>query len=108
MVRQKRHDARGFTLIELMIVVAFGFIIGVGYAFISTVIRGNFWFTRDGALACAQFVAPSVTRVVKIDRNVFAASRVFADDPKGRRTEFSLDSDILFNADCTPVGGTSK
>ena len=93
---------------ELLIVVA---IVGIvvtllGYFVIGAfVVKGNFWVSDDGALRCVQVVDPSAVRIVKLTRNISAPSVVIVEDNDGVRTTYALDSDVLWNADCTKEAG---
>lgn len=103
MHHRNARSERGFTLIELMVVVAMVILVfGVGlYAVLTkTILMGNQWVTEESALRCVQFVEPKAKKVVKLERHAWSPSVVTVEDAEGGRSRFHLDADVFFNADC--------
>lgn len=85
----------GFALIELMIVVAMLVILAV-LILSSTMLCANYWFTENGVLRELRAKHPNVTRILKVERNVFSYSRIVVEE-NGVRKEYLLDTNVLFN-----------
>ncbi len=87
---------RGFTLIELMITVAF---IGTVFTLLALPMA-NVWVTESSALRCARRAAEEVEVVTEIQRNIFSNTRVSAKTKDGKRVLVEMDANVLFNASC--------
>jgi len=89
---------KGFTLIELIIVVVIMFIVvgffGIGV--IGTGIMGNQWYTEAGTLRKIQLEHPAVTEILDTQRNVWSYSVITVKE-NGINKKYYLDSNILFN-----------
>lgn len=92
-----QKNNRGFTLIELMMLIA---MIGVLVLFIGggcTLAKGNLWCTTEGLEKQLKAEHPEVDFVYGTERHVFDYSIVRAKLKDGQNKNFLLDSDILFN-----------
>ena len=93
----------GFTLIELMVVVAIFLIVGVGifwFLAVKTLAQGNFWCDDAKLLACVQQIDQDAVEVTWVERHVFDLTTVnvkLAD--KRSVAEYYADTNILQN--CT-------
>lgn len=104
---RKRNMQRGFTLIELMIVVFMIFVVAgvLIYGVLGHVLlAGNYWIlSDDAALKCAQLTDVELgddPKVVKITRNVLAPSEVLIKNASGAQFTIYVDADILQNLEC--------
>lgn len=90
---------RGFTLIEVVtvVVMVFALFILLFGAVITGIGKGNFWFSESSVLRELQVNHPEVTRVLKTERNVYSDSVITIENKDGSRSDYCLDSDILWN-----------
>lgn len=95
---RKLRNQKGFTLIEIMIVFAICFIIGVVFiaGIYRTLLKGNFWYTDEGVLKALQFERPNVTKILKTERNAWDYSRIIVQEEDFQKIYY-LDTNILFN-----------
>ena len=97
-----RKQNAGYTLVELIIVIAFiatAVATSVGFGLIGS---GNYWYTEGGVLKELQIDHPNVTEIVKTERNVFADSVIMVKED-GVLHNYCLNSNALFNytlSDC--------
>ncbi|MEK7139097.1 MAG: hypothetical protein AAB817_00160 [Patescibacteria group bacterium] len=105
-MKQSSRGRGGYTLIELIITVVFLFLV-VGVVIygglITGVAMGNFWVGEGSAPKAVQLVDPTATKVLQLERNVWAYSKVTVDTSAGRRTH-QLDADVLQNVAVVPDG----
>lgn len=87
---------KGFTLIELMIVIFFVGVVGILLCY-CTLGAGNFWCTESGVERQLKAEHPEINEVVTINRGVWGYSRVLAKTKDGASQTYCLDSNILFN-----------
>ena len=92
-----RTNAKGFTFIELLMVIAMVAIIGFYLVVARTICLGNQWFTSDGVLSKIQITETNAVSVATYQRNVFKKSVITVKMKDGSYKNFLLDSDILFN-----------
>jgi|SaaInlStandDraft_3_1057020.scaffolds.fasta_scaffold155320_1 prepilin-type N-terminal cleavage/methylation domain-containing protein len=94
---------KGYTLIELMIVVAIIGIVAVGICYflvIKGVLQGNFWtFPEKAQLQCVQRLDPSADEITYRERTLFALSPTEVKNANGDKVTYYLDTNILQN--CT-------
>lgn len=96
-------NQKGFTVVELMVVVTF-FAIVVGWLGGACLIaKGNYWFTEDGIARELRVYYPSVNKILTTHRNVYEFSEVFVENNDGSRSRFLLDTNVLFNYTLTPA-----
>lgn len=90
---------RGFTLVELLIVFLIGalLIVGIWGFGVMTICQGNFWFVEDSVLRELRVDHQNVTKVLKVERNVFSDSVILVENRDGSRSTYCLDTDILWN-----------
>ena len=88
---------KGFTLIELVIVVVIIAIIGLVFAagIYGTLFKGNFWYTEDGVLEALQFENPKVEKVLETTRNLWDYSEIIVQE-EGQRKTYYLDTGLLW------------
>ncbi len=94
-----KRSPKGFTVLSLLLVVLVMGVLFYGLIY-SIVLAGNMYVTQESSLACIQFEDPTVSKIVKVERNVFAKTKVTAENEKGDRSSWLIDSNILFNLDC--------
>lgn len=87
-----RNDERGFTLTELLILLALLAITVFWVIALYIGITGNFWFTDEGVLKSIQFDHPEVVKIIKTERNVTSYSKIYVENEDGSRSVYSLDS----------------
>jgi len=98
-----RSRSGSFSLIELMIVVTVILVLIVCVGFIGGVCRGNFWVGEESALKAVQRVDPTMKKVVILERNIWAYSKVVVSDQNGKEREFAIDANVLQNRRAIPV-----
>ena len=93
------RDQRGFTLIELIIVVGIIFIVfGIfGFGLIGGVACGNYWYTEAGVLRDLRIDHPEISRVLRSHRHAWGYSVIEVENEDGSRANYELDTDILFD-----------
>lgn len=87
---------KGFTLVELLIVI---FIIGTVFVcagVIGTAIMGNQWYTETGVLRKIQLEHPAATEIIDTQRNVWRYSVITVREDAVNK-KYYLDTNILFN-----------
>ena len=87
--------ANGFTLIEMMIVVVIIAILA-SMIWVFSLVSANFWCTDSGVERQLMGEHPQVTKMIKVERNIFTYSRVTAIE-NGQEKMFCLNSNLLFN-----------
>lgn len=95
---KKEQSKKGYTLIELLIVIAIVSILAFWLIAIPVSIRGNFWWTGQGVLSQLQEERPAVTKILnsKSQRNIFGYSKITALE-NSREKLYCLDTNILFD-----------
>jgi len=90
-------NKRGFTLIELIIVMSLVAIV-FGWLFVGgVVIKGNQWFTEVGVLRELLVGHPEVKEILDTKRNVYGYSVIRVKNSDNSISTYLLDTDILFN-----------
>lgn len=89
------HSQKGFTLIELIIVVFLAILLIVGGIYY-TFLAGNFWFTRDGVLTTLQADHPEVSKIIKVNRGIWGKSKITVQENDQTKV-YLLNTNILFN-----------
>ncbi len=92
----QRRSAKGFTVVEILIVVAIIGIIFIWGGLICGVIKGNFWLSDKTALKAIRVDHGEIVKIVDINRNVFARSVVIAEDEDGNQSEYRADANVLW------------
>lgn len=92
----KKKNQKGFTLIELMIVVGLVSVIGVLFCYFALG-AGNFWCTESGVERQLKAEHPEIAEIVTINRGIWGSSRVLVKTKDGVSQTYCLDSNILFN-----------
>jgi hypothetical protein len=92
----RRNSQRGYTVLELFIVVFVIGILFVGVVMVGVGICGNQWYTEGGVLRELQIQHPNATKVMASERNVFAGSRVTVEQ-EGKPVVYCFGSNIMFN-----------
>jgi len=98
-MRRGKRSEKGFTVIELIIVVALIAIVVIGIGFLT--LRCNFYYTEQGVLTQLQ-EEHEQSGFVKIfksgtERNVYAYSVISVQDNEGNKYEFCLDTSVFFD-----------
>jgi hypothetical protein len=83
-------------LIVFMVGVILAIVIMWGLV-ISTVFKGNFWFSEDSVLRELRVDRTEAVRVLKTERNVYSDSVITVENKDGSRADYCLDSDVLWN-----------
>lgn len=65
---------------------------------ISAICCGNYWFSEEKALRIIQIDAPSIIKIITVNRNVWAYSEIKTEDFDGTRKTFLINTDVLQNA----------
>lgn len=92
-----KHSQKGYTLVELMIVIVAISIMFFGIIVPFVVVKNNAIFTDAGMTSQLIKERPSVKEVVKIQRNLFSYSVVTVRMQDGTTATICLDSDIFAN-----------
>lgn len=90
-----RLNQKGFTLIELLLCLAIGLIVTSLVLGLTTLIRGNFWYTEESVLKALRSENPKIEEVTTV-RNVWDYSEVTAKEGDVYIIRY-LDSNILWN-----------
>lgn len=101
-------NKRGFTLIELIIVIAVIVIIIGWFGAGGIILKGNYWFTEESVLKELRIDYPNVSSILKTERNVYSYSKILVENKDGSRAIFLLDSNVLFNYKFFPERGDRK
>jgi hypothetical protein len=91
----KKHN-RSFTLTELVFVIIVA-ISGVWFIGVKMIFLGNFWFQTESALRELQATHPTVSKVLRTQRNIFDPSVLLIENKDGSRNTYCLETSILFN-----------
>lgn len=89
-------SSRGFSLLELLILVKIIFLLFIITVLATTIVEGNFWFKEEGVLKSLQIEHSNITKIVKYERNVWQYSKIEVEEGGGRKIYF-LDTSILWN-----------
>ena len=89
--------SKGFTLIELMIIISIFIIIIFGFGFIGVGIMGNYWYTQDNVLKEIRVDHPEIVEIIKDKRKIWSYSEIIVENKKGERQIFLLDTNCMFN-----------
>lgn len=95
------RDNRGYTFIELMLVIGIISIIFVGVVASTAFFAGNMWFLEDDVLRCAQNEDDNVEKIAMVDRNVFDYSVVTVLLKDYTKVKYYVDTSIIFDANCS-------
>ncbi len=102
------QNRKGFTLIELAICIAIGFIL-IFMVFLPLIIggpivaRGNCWYNRDALVRELRVNHPAVSELLTTETHIIDPSIVVVENKDKSRDTYLLDSDILFNYKFTRV-----
>jgi len=98
----KSGNQRGFTVIELLVVIVVVVMICFAGILALAVSSGNFWYTEDGvlrSLKARDMVSQNAT-ILETRRHVFDYTDIYVYEPStDEKLVFYLDSDILFDYD---------
>jgi len=96
---RKQLGNKGFTLAELLFVLAIITIAVTAVGFIGGFFAGNFWFGETSALKAVQFEDPSMKDVIKLERGYWGYGKVIV---QGKNEvgdivekEYYIDTNIL-------------
>ena len=87
---------KGFTLTELLIVIAVIVIIGIVLFLGAGIFTGNFWYTNKSVLREIRIDHPGATHILKTERKIWNYSEILVQE-NNERTTYYLDSDIFWN-----------
>lgn len=92
------RNSKGFTLIELMIVLAIIciLVVGFGLGLIGGVAMGNGWFFENDVLRKIQLNHPQASKIIDTERNIWRYSVITVEE-SGQKKQYGLDSNVLFN-----------
>jgi len=95
----RKSVQRAFTLMELLIVVAIVavLVLAVGVLGIGVIASGNEWYGEESAMRQLTAEQPTVDKLIKTERNVFAYSVFYVVNKDGKSEQWCLDSNVLFN-----------
>lgn len=88
---------KGFTVIELLLVIVVVGVLVIGIGFYGGICKGNFWVGEESALKAIQRIDPTIVSVFSLERYIWGYSKVVAIDKNGDQREFSIDANILQN-----------
>lgn len=92
-----RNQEIGFTVFKLFIAVSTVFLSYFLSLCIYAIFLGNLYCTQSSVLNTLQIDHPKITRVLKIDRNIFTYTIVYTENTDGYISKYFLNSSILFN-----------
>ena len=104
MLKNSRNKA--FTLKEQLMVMFVLILLAIvfgGFFFGGGVLMANYWVSEESALKAVQAVEPSATKVITLNRDVWAYSKVLVRDSDGYQREFYLNANILQSVTAIPV-----
>ncbi|MDD5650680.1 MAG: prepilin-type N-terminal cleavage/methylation domain-containing protein [Candidatus Nanoarchaeia archaeon] len=87
---------KGFTLIELMVVIVIIvllFVVGFG---IFGILKGNFWYSEDKVFQVLKTERPEITELISTQRHVFGKSIIKVRE-NGAVRIYYLDTNVLFS-----------
>ncbi|MFW9880764.1 MAG: type II secretion system protein [Candidatus Thorarchaeota archaeon] len=90
------YNKKGYTLVEILIVIACIAIVALVNIGVIALACGNYWYTEEGVERQLKIDHPNITRVLRTQRNVFSFSVITVEED-GRRVEYCLDTGIFFN-----------
>jgi len=93
-----QNKEKGYTLIELLIVIIFiGFLASILIGGI-TMLRGNCYWSEETALELLKEEHPSVSKILisKSERNIWQYSKIVVLE-NGKQKTYCLDTNILFD-----------
>jgi len=92
-------DNKGYTLVELLIIIVFISSIAFSFWASITFVSGNFWYTEKGVEKKITLTYPDALLVVDTHRNIIDYSEITVKMKSGEFKTYYLDTSILYNYD---------
>lgn len=91
------NKQKGYTLVELIIVVFLLCMVVVVGGGVFGLSRANCWYRESGVLRELRIMHPEAREVLKSERNFVSYSEITVRNEDGTIVVYALDSNIMFN-----------